>query len=561
MSMSFARIVRAGALAAALFAAAPAFAQSGGIPADDELAGDSAAAPGPEAAPARAPVRRRAQLRPYIEINAGVSAELSGGNDDVLTYSTAAAGVDGSVHTRRITAAASYRYERVIPIDGNAGDESTHSGVAVVHVAAAPGISLDAGGMAARTGGEGRAAGGVTVADADVQVFSAYAGPTLNYNFGPVTVGAAYRFGYVRVEDDQLAGGALTGDRFDESTVHNATASIGMAPGRLPFGWTVGGGYVREDSGDLNNVFEGEYVRGDVVVPVGPTLALTAGVGYERSRSSSDDVLRDANGLPVLVGGRLVSDPSRPRLVGIDNDGIIYDGGIIWRPSARTELQARAGRRYGGTTVTGSLRHRFLRGWGLSADVYDMVGTSGTAIVSNVNALPTDFNVNRNPLTGAFNGCVFGQDPGTGICFDQALQSLSNSGYRARGANLMLSGSRGRWDFGVGGGYANHRYRDLLSGNLASLAPRTDESAVLNASLSRRLSRNSGASIDASASWYDSDRALFDPVTSAGLTGSYYRSFLIERLQFHAALGLYHTDSGLLDSTVLSGLAGLRLSF
>jgi hypothetical protein len=575
MSMSFARIVRTGALAAALLATAPAWAQSG-IPADDELAGGGSSPPmaGPrpspsaepeadpaaEAPPARPERRRRAELRPYLEVNLGASAELSGGNDDVVTYSTAAVGVDGHIETRRVTAQASYRYERVIPIEGGDVDENSHSGVAMVHVEAAPGLSLDAGALAARTGGEGRSAGGVTVADDDTQVVSAYVGPTLSYQFGPLSVGASYRFGYVRVEDDTLAGGPLTSDRFDESTVHNATASIGMAPGRLPIGWTVGGGYVREDSGDLNNRFEGEYVRGDIVVPVGATLALTAGVGYETYRSSSDDILRDANGLPVIVNGRLVSDPSRPRIVGMDQDGVIYDGGIIWRPGPRTELQARAGRRYGGTTVTGSLQHRFRTGWGLAADVYDSVGTSATAIVNNVNHLPDDFTANRNPLTGAFDGCVFGREPGSGICFDQALQSLSNSGARTRGGNLMFSGTRGPWDIGVGGGYANHRYTDFFSGSVATIGRRTDESAVLNAGLSRRLSRYSGASIDAYASWYDSDRPMFEAVTGSGVTGSYYRNFLMERLQFHAALGLYRSD-GLVDSTILSGLAGLRFSF
>lgn len=566
MSRSFASLVRAGALAAVLGAASPAFAQ---VPADDELAGwdrpagappSSGVAPGAEPsadAPARPERRRRAEIRPYLEVNLGASAELSGGDDDVVTYGSVAAGVDGRVQTRTAVAQASYRYERRVPIDGGDDvDESVHSGVAMVHAEVAPGLSLDAGGLAAHTGGEGRAAGGTSVGDAGTQVFSAYAGPTLNYNLGPVTVGAAYRFGYVRVEDD-----ALAGDRLDDSTVHNATASIGMGPGSgLPFGWTVGGGYVREESGELNNVFEGQYVRGDVVVPLGPTFALTAGVGYETYQSSSDDVLRDSSGIPVLVNGRLVRDPNRPRLVGMDQDGIIYDGGFIWRPTPRTELQGRAGRRYGGTTVTGSLRHQFLRGWGLSADVYDSVGTSSTQIVSNISQLPREFNVNRNPLTGAFDGCVFGREPGTGICFDQALASLSNSGFRARGGNLLFSGGGRVWDVSFGGGYAHRRYTDLSSGSLATIGRFSDDSLVLNAGLSRRLGRSAGMSIDAYGSWYDSDRPLFEPIYNSGLTGSFFRNFLMDRLSLQAALGLYRTD-GTEDSTILSGVAGLRYSF
>ncbi|HEX9931752.1 MAG TPA: hypothetical protein VGB08_02810, partial [Allosphingosinicella sp.] len=432
------------------------------------------------------------------------------------------------------------------------------SGVAMVHVAAAPGVSLDAGAMAARSGGPGRF-GPLSNRDASAQVFSAYAGPTVNTQVGPLSVGAAYRLGYARVDDNDLSGAA--GDDFGESVVHNATASVGMGPGRLPVGWTVGGGYVREESGEFENRFEAAYVRGDIVVPVGPTLALTAGVGYENISSSQQDVLRDASGNPILVGGRFVADPTRPRLSGFDTSGLIYDGGIIWWPSPRTELQARAGRRYGGTTVTGSLRHQLPRGFGLGASVYDSVGTTGTTVISALDELPDDFQVNRNPLTGAFDGCVFGRDPGTGICFDQALQSLSGGSFRARGGNIVLSGNRGPWDFNLGAGYSTRRYRALISGDLGSIEPRTDQSFVVNAGVSRRLGRYSSISIDAVTSWYDSDLPAFDSVYSTGVTAGYFRSFYIPGLQFHAGLGIFHTDADPIDSTVASILVGLRYTF
>lgn len=557
--MSIRTALRAAAVAAALLAVSAASAQSGPPsppPADDELAGDSTdAAPASTRRRGQERTRRRAEIRPYVEANAGVSAELSGGDDDVLTYTSVAAGVDGRVETRRVVAQASYRYERRIDIEGESGDDDIHTGVALIHAEAAPGLSLDAGALAARSGGPGR---GSTVSDRDsaVQVFSAYAGPTLNRQVGPLQVGAAYRLGYARVDGDGLAG-----DDFDESVLHNATASVGMGPGRLPFGWTVGGGYAREESGDLDNRLTAMYVRGDVVVPLSPTFAVTAGIGYENIESSQQDVLRDANGVPVIVDGRLVADPTRPRLTGFDSSGLIYDGGFIWRPNPRTEIQARAGHRYGGTTVIGSLRHRMPRGTGVAVNVYDSVGTAGSAIINNVAALPPGFDANRNPLTGAFDGCVFGRDPGTGTCFDQALQSLSSGTFRARGANILLSGTRGPWNWGVGGGYDNRRFTALVSGDVTSFDPRTDESFVVNAGVSRRLSRWSGMSIDAMANWFDSDRLGFDPVFSTGVTGSYYRSFMIPGLQFHSAIGLYHTDGTLLDSTVLSALIGLRYTF
>ncbi|MEA3018086.1 MAG: hypothetical protein QOI38_2808, partial [Sphingomonadales bacterium] len=131
----------------------------------------------------------------------------------------------------------------------------------------------------------------------------------------------------------------------------------------------------------------------------------------------------------------------------------------------------------------------------------------------------------------------------------------------ARGANVMLSGTRGPWTFGLGAGYAHRRYSALFEGDITAFDPLSDDSFVLNAGVSRRLGRFSSMSIDATASWFDSDRAAFDPVFSTGVTAGYYRSFLIPGLQLNAALGISHSESGLLDSTILQALLGLRYTF
>jgi len=89
----------------------------------------------------------------------------------------------------------------------------------------------------------------------------------------------------------------------------------------------------------------------------------------------------------------------------------------------------------------------------------------------------------------------------------------------------------------------------------------TDRSFTLHAYANRRLTRSSGYDLGAHASWFDSDAVDFDSVFSTGATFSYSRSFLLERLRLLAALGLYHSDDGTLDSTVASGLVGLRYTF
>jgi len=505
----------------------------------------------------RRPGRARYRVQPYLEVTQVLSADLDGG--ETFTYTSVAAGVDGRIETRRVRAQASYRYQR--NIDWSGPDQDVHSGIAQLNADIVPGVlQFDAGALATRTGTQGLGSAGLTSRDASASIYSFYAGPSLATHIGPVSLNASYRLGYVSVDDDDLPGAFRS--PYDDTVVHNATASIGMSPGRLPFGWTVGGGYARSDSGGaFDDKFEGAFVRGDIVLPVGPTLALTAGAGYEDLQSSQRDILRDGNGVPVIgPGGSVTPDPTRPRLLTYDVDGLIYDGGIIWRPSPRTELQARAGHRYGGTTVVATLQHRFNGSYGVSAAVFDTVQTFGGTIINDLSNLPTSFEISRNPFTGNLGGCAFGTDPGAGQCFDQSLQSIRTNSFRARGASILFSGNRGLWSFGAGAGYVHRRYNrpddpafDIFGGE--------DESFGLYGRLGRELSRTSDISFDAYATWFSSDAAAFDDVTSIGGTVSYNRRLLYDRLQLLAALGLYHNDGGVADSTVATGLIGLRYTF
>ncbi|HEY5710631.1 MAG TPA: hypothetical protein VIT38_01950 [Allosphingosinicella sp.] len=501
--------------------------------------------------------RHRAEIHPYLEVTQVLSAELESGGE-TLTYTTVAAGVDGSISTRRVTAQVSYRYERDIAWEGNVADQDVHSGVAMVSAQIVPGaLSLDAGALATRTAGDGRVFG-VTNRDSAVNVYSFYAGPTVATHAGPLAINAAYRFGYVEVDDDR-ANGTLDDD-FDHSSVHSFTASLGMAPGTLPFGWTVGGGYVRENSGGrFDQRFEGGYIRGDVVVPVGPTLALTAGVGYENMQSDQRDFVRDVNGFPVIGPNGPIPDPNAPRLLTYDLDGVMYDGGILWRPSSRTELQVRAGHRYGGTTVVGSVDHRFNPDAALHGEVFDSVETFGHLLTTDLNRLPSNFDAGRDVLTGGLGGCVFGGQGG-GVCLDRSLQSINGNTFRMRGGNLVVSGTRGLWSYGVGAGYANRRYYVPVGLGQTSVATE-DETYSVYGTVGRRLSRTSQIDFTAFASWYDSDLVGTDGVSTIGANVDYSRTFMLDRLQLLAALGLYHSDSGSDSSTVASGLAGLRYTF
>lgn len=512
----------------------------------------------------------RSDVVPYLEVQQVLTADLNGGGD-VLTYTALAAGVDATVETRSVQAQASYRYERRIAWEDDLVDEDIHTGLAQARVQVVPGsVVMEAGALAARARGDAGAPilGFSTSDDPGVsEVYSAYMGPSVSTQAGPLTVNAAYRLSYVKVDDQGLAGlppvpGAER-DRYNSATGHLATVSVGMDPGELPVGWTVGAGYAREDVDRLDQSYEGKYVRADGVVPVSPTFAVTGGIGYEDIAIKQDDILRDSNGIPLVTpGGNLVADPSAPRILTYDQDGLIWDVGVIWRPTRRTELQARFGERYGGTTVTASLEHRFRSDWGVSVLVYDSVDSFGRLLVTNLQGVPVDFDMRRNPLfnnVGGIGGCVFGGEAGSGVCFDDALQTISSRNFRNRGATILFSGSRGPWGFNFGGGYANRRYIEPVGFALNRV---TDESITLQAGASRALSPTSELNFDAYAAWYDSDRLLDASAFGSGITGSYTRRFLLDRLEAQAALGLFHADSNNSDATTAaSALLGLRYSF
>ncbi|HEX8667729.1 MAG TPA: hypothetical protein VF727_05080 [Allosphingosinicella sp.] len=512
----------------------------------------------------------RTDIQPYLQIEQVLSADFNEG--DVLTYTGVGGGVNATIATQRVTGTISYDYQRRIAWNDNIGDDDVHTGLASIQVQAIPNtLTVEAGAMATRSGGDLRFpdAGLRTIDDPGVaEIYSAFAGPTLSTHAGPVTIGASYRLGYVFVDDHSLSGidfppNLPKVDMDTSSVVHNATASVGMSPGELPFGWTVGGGWVREDTNQLDSRFEAKYVRGDVVVPVGSTLALTAGVGYEDGRGSQQDILRNLNGTPVVgPGGTLFPDKSKPRVLTYDIDGLIWDAGVIWRPGPRTELQARVGRRFGGTTFVGSFQHRINRAYSISGSVYDSVSSFGQLLVADLSGVPRNFDIPRHGVggIGGTGGCVFGTDPGTGTCFDDSLQSINGFNFRNRGANVLLSGGRGPWNFGVGAGYSNRRYFTPPSSDFI-LHGVTDQSFSLSGSVGRELSRTSGVDVGAYAGWFDSGIAGVDGSFSTGVTGSYYQRVFHDRLQASLTAGIYNSQADEFDSTVGSVSFGLRYVF
>lgn len=526
----------------------------------------------PAAEPGRAESRaegRRAQrqvdVSPYLEVGQVLTADLKNGGD-VLTYTTVAAGIDAAIVTRRAELAATLRYEHRFGWNGDLGDSDTISGLARGRIEVARGLNLEGGALATRTRADGQGAdSGLFIGDASnvANLYSVYAGPTLARRIGGLDFGAGYRFGYTKVDIDEpaiLSPDTQPQDVFDSSTNHVAWASLGARPGDLPFGWQVSGGYEREDASQLDQRYEGKYARADITVPVGPTVALLGGVGYEDIEIGQRDPVLDANGVPVRdESGRFVTDKSTPRRLSFDTDGLIWDAGVMWRPSRRTSLTARVGRRYGDTIYTGSFAYRADHATTIQVGVYDGLSSLGRGLSGGLAALPTQFDPTRNPIGGNSNPCVFGGQGGG--CLNNQLGNATSAQYRSRGVQATLSSRFSGWAYGVGVGYDQRKLLAPQLSPIASLDGIKDESWYLFVSAGRQLDADSDLSLSGYVNYFDNGAPGASDVQSAGLSAAYSRRFW-RGLTGTAAASLNAFDQEGFNSQLIgSALVGLRYNF
>lgn len=552
--------------ASALGLTAPVHAQSlesDWSPMQDAAPAARAEAPAPKKA--KRGDRARVEVTPYIEAQQVLLVDLDDGGD-VLTYSTIAAGVDAAINTRRAEAQINVRYERLIGYDSDVQDQDNISGLARGSVALTRNLSIEAGGIATRSRIDNRVgAPGTVLGNQDnvTQIYSVYTGPTFAAQADELSINAAYRAGYTKVEANEtgpLPPGQLPTDLFDDSISHSAVASVGMQPGELPFGWAVSAGWDREDASQLDQRFDGKYARADVTVPVSPTLAIVGGVGYEDIRISERDALRDALGNPVVTPrGRLVTDPASPRLIAYQSDGLIWDAGVLWRPSSRTSLEARYGRRYGTDTYIGSFSYQPNERLAANISVYDTVTGFGSSLSRSLNALPTQFNTFRNPLSGDIGSCAFGVAGAS--CFNNALGSLRSAAFRSRGVSASVVTNTGGWESGLAVGYNQQKFLTSALGAQAQLDGLVDENYYVVGFLGRDLDRRSRFETNVYGNWIDPGFSLSPDVYNVGANAAYYRQ-IWRGLSATAALGIDSVKQEDFGSDVTaSALLGLRYSF
>ena len=512
---------------------------------------------------------KRIEITPYIEAAQVISKEFSPG-DDFVTYTRLAAGVDAEVQGRNTAGAVSLRYERRIGWRDDDPDGDLISGIARVGVGLLPNhaLTIEAGGLAAQTRVEGN--GGAILSPiidnpGKSNIYAAYAGPSIRANLGDLDVQGHYRFGYAKVEEPDAivtAPGQAPVDVFDESTVHNAQARIGIRPNTvLPIGVGVGAGWLQEDISNLDQRVQDRWARADVSLPLGPSLAVVGGVGYEDVKVSNRDALRDGLGNPVIgADGRYVTDPASPRTIAFDTEGLIWDAGVVWRPSRRTELEAHVGKRYGSMSYYGSLSYQPNSRVGINIGVYDTVSGFGGQINNALAALPTDFQAVRNPISGDITGCVASLQGGQ--CLGSVLSGIRSSTFRARGVAGTFAVDLGRLQAGIGAGYDNRKFIGANGTILAAYNGLIDESVWAAAYLNGRLDENSSFSTSLYANWLDSGFVNAGSSTGYGASASYYRN-ITQHLSATAAVSVDGTkpSDGSDDTLTGAALLGMRYSF
>ena len=485
----------------------------------------------------------------------------------MVTYTQIAAGVDASINGRNNGGSVSLRYERNFAHQNSGADSDTITGIARGYATIVPRVlTFEAGALASstRVDSQGRSVFNPIVDDdLSTQTYSVYAGPNLTARAGDVEIEGNYRIGYTRVDGPDFAvAGGQPADLFDDSVTHSARIRAGTQPGEpLPIGVGVGAGYYQEDVSNLDQRVRDAYVRGDVIVPITPTLAFVAGAGVEDVEVSSRDAVRDAAGNPVIGSdGRFVTDEAGPRIIAYEASGLIWDVGVVWTPSSRTQLEARFGHRYDSETFYGSFSWQPSSRSNFQLGVYDGIQGFGGRLNNSLAALPTDFTVTRDPVTGELTGCVNTLD-GTG-CLDGLLGSVRSSVFRGRGVVASYSRQVGRVTANIGVGYDRRRFICAPGTVLALADGIVDESFYLTAGVAGPIGDRANYTINTFASWFNSGAANTGDVRAIGSSASYTQE-VFRNLSARAAVAISMLDSDVAPDnfTTASALLGLRYDF
>jgi hypothetical protein len=240
---------------------------------------------------------------------------------------------------------------------------------------------------------------------------------------------------------------------------------------------------------------------------------------------------------------------------------VFWDAGVIWRPSRRTFLEARLGRRYGSVSGTGSFSYQIGPGSGIQIGVYDSVQTFGQELNGNVASLPTQFETTTDPFGNQFSGCIYGSvGSATGGCLNGIFASAATSAYRTRGVAGVAVLNRGNTRLGIGGGYSRRTF--LASNTLVggvSLDGIADESVYAQLFGSTDIGPRGQLSSSLFASYYTSELPGADGILGWGANTAYTHSF--GRLGATISAGLFGFERDDASSVSAQAMLALRYGF
>lgn len=484
---------------------------------------------------------QRLELVPFAEITQVGQASLSGGATDSVTYTDMSSGLVMRTNTRRIVASLGYRASYRIAEAGPNQKSFQQNGEGRFQMEVFKNIlSLDAGVLATQSrvdaGGSSQQFNSVSNNNL-TQTYAFYAQPTTRHHFGDLNVIGSYRYGYVINEGKTQAVVGPPTNRFDSSMSHTASLQTGMGIGTLPFEWGLSTQYQLENTNQLDQRFRNYNASLEVKQPIGDTVAAVASAGYESNHQAQDEALVDTvTGIPVTdKDGRFLSDKSKPRKLIYEQDGFIADAGVIWRPSRRTRVEARVGRRYGGLTYSGLVEMKPDDRSTLNIAVTDRINSFGRAVTGGLAGAPAQLDFSGNDPQTAYQTCLFGVS-GNGSCIGGALGQAAASSYRDRSVTAIYSHTMRRLSFNFGGGYTRRTYIDDPTAPF-SMDGIVDQLFYLQGAGSVAMARDSGLSFALSANLFKNGQAGVGDVISYSLSSSYYR-LLGRGLRADASLGL-----------------------
>lgn len=509
----------------------------------------------------------RPEIGAFLSLDQVAESQLHGPGSDDLTYTEVSGTLTARISNRRVVASGAYHLSYRFPEAGGIGKHLNQDGLLRLQANLIDEwLTMETGAIVTRSRVDASGAApqfNTGRPDNLTQTYSIFVQPTVAHRIGDVGLGFSYRYAYTQNEASQDNGPVVgpINDRFDSSLGQQATLNIGMEPGSLPFGWKVASEYRHENTTNLAKHFRAFNMVGEIRVPlVSVPIALVASGGYERTRTSERSPLFDpVTGLPVRgKGGRFVVDPASPRQLTYDVEGLIANAGVIWRPSRRTRMEARVGRRYGDLSVTGLVEMRPNERSGLTLIVSDRVESFSQGLTNGLAGTQPMLDLNQVDPSSPYQQCLFGKTSGAGQCIASSLGQASANSYREQAANIIFTRALRTWTFSGGLGYARRTYIDNPN-SLFSLDGVVDESFFSNISIGRPLSRVSGVSFSFTGNLFKNGQVGASDVMSGSFSTNYYRSFG-RGIQMQASVAV---DGSKQDgmATDVSGRARLGLQY